>query len=61
MFLKSGDWWIESKIDPRWNCSGRSNYCGGFAMPPECQEMIETIKTKLGEPPADLSYEYMKD
>ena len=61
MLARSGDWWLRSTIDPRWNCEGRSNFCGGFVMPPECREKVDALKTELGEPPADLTYEYMKD
>jgi len=59
--LKSGVWWISSKTDPRWNCDGHTDKCGGFIMPKECQDMIEYLKKSLGEPPEDLEYNYMKD
>jgi hypothetical protein len=30
-------------------------------MPPECEAKLEELKKKLGEPPDDLTYGYMKD
>lgn len=59
--LKIGSWWIKSIIDPRWNCRGRDNYCGGFTMPSECKKKIQDLEIELGSQPDDLEYGYMKD
>jgi len=56
-----GSWWIQSKKDSRWDCSGRSACVGGFVIPQECKDKIEELKTQLGEPPDDLEWGYMKD
>lgn len=55
-----GDWWLRSKSDPRWNSDGRT-LVGGFVMPDECKQKLEELKGKLGEPPKDLEWGYMKD
>jgi hypothetical protein len=34
---------------------------GGFVMPTEVQEAIDRLTKTLGPPPADLTWEYMKD
>ena len=57
---KMGDWWVRSKKDPRWNCQGRA-VVGGFMIPQEAKDAIEKKKSKLGDPPDDLTAEYMKD
>lgn len=59
--LPEGSWWLESKSDQRWNCNGRADCVGGFVMPEECQKQLKKLKRKLGEPPADLTWGYMKD
>ncbi len=56
---REGEWWLRSRKDPRWNCSG-SGYVGGFCMPPDCKQRVEELKKILGEPPDDLEYGYMK-
>ena len=56
----SGTWWLNSKSDPRWNTSGETDV-GGFVMPSECKEKLEELKKKLGDPPEDLEWGYMKD
>lgn len=57
---KPGSWWLSSKSDPRWDCSGRDDV-GGFQCPPEATAALEAKKAELGEPPHDLEYGYMKD
>jgi hypothetical protein len=57
---KEGSWWLRSKKDPRWNCSGRADV-GGLVMPYECEKKLEELKEKYGEPPEDLEWGYMKD
>lgn len=57
---KPGTWHFHSDTDSRWNCSGRS-YVGGFVMPSECKDKLEVLKVKLGDPPEDLTWGYMKD
>ena len=61
MIAREGGWWINSKKDPRWHAYGRSDCVGGFAMPQEVKEKIEELKKKLGKPPKDLEWGYMKD
>lgn len=58
---KPGTWWLSSKSDPRWDCSGRDRV-GGFMCPSDARAAIEAKKEELGcEPPEDLEYGYMKD
>ena len=57
----SGSWWLNSKTDPRWNYNGRADCVGGFMMPDECQNKLKELKQKLGKPPKDLEWGYMKD
>jgi len=59
--LRQGSWWLNSKSCPKWNASGEAILVGGFRMPPECEAKLEELKKKLGEPPDDLTYGYMKD
>ena len=58
--ITEGTWWLRSKQDPRWNCNGRTDV-GSFVMPQDCKNKLEELKTKLGEPPGDLEWGYMKD
>jgi len=51
---------LKSKADPRWNCHGRGEV-GMFDMPREAKDAVERLKQTLGEPPADLEWDYMKD
>ena len=57
---REGSWWLRSKTDPRWNCGGNA-YVGGFVMPSECEKKLSELKKKLGNPPKDLEWGYMKD
>jgi len=58
--IREGTWWLNSKKDPRWNASGRS-HVGGFCMSVDCEKKLEELKKKLGDPPDDLEFGYMKD
>ena len=58
--VREGSWWLRSKSDQRWNSDGRADV-GGFVMPEECKQKLEALKRKLGEPPYDLEWGYMKD
>lgn len=58
--MKMGTWTLESKSDPRWNCEGRG-LVGMFSIPPDAKEKVEELREKLGPPPPDLYYSYMKD
>lgn len=58
--LKPGIWYIYSKIDKRWNCSGNC-MCGNFITPKEAIEKVEKLKKKYGKPPKDLEVGYEKD
>ncbi|MBR9682620.1 MAG: hypothetical protein GOV02_03005 [Candidatus Aenigmarchaeota archaeon] len=60
MSMKEGSWWLESKLDPRWNCHGKG-IVGGFALPKAAESKIETMKMQYGKQPDDLEYEYLKD
>lgn len=57
--LKDGEAWLESETDNRWN-TRVDCLCGGFVMPSEVKKEIELLKSKYGEPPADLKWGYMK-
>ena len=59
--LVKGTWWLKSKADPRWDDSGASASVGMFAMPAEVKQRVEELKARLGEPPSDLEWGYMKD
>jgi hypothetical protein len=58
---KEGSWWLESKSDPRWNCSGRAFLMFTAGMPQEVQNAIGEKKAIYGEAPADLEWGGMKD
>lgn len=58
---KSGSWYFNSKIDPRWNVSGHVSSLSVFTRPPEAEQALERLKKEHGEPPEDLSYGCMKD
>lgn len=58
--LREGTWWLRSKIDPRWNCQGRSSV-GGFEMCEEAKLKFESLKNQFGDPLDDLEHRYMKD
>jgi len=57
----SGTWWLRCVSDPRWDCSGDSEFVGGFTKPEECEAKLKKLKEKLGDPPEDLEWGYMKD
>jgi len=46
-------------MDVRWNREGNGQV-GGLAMPADCRKALEELKKKLGEPPADLEWNYYK-
>ena len=54
-----GHWWIDSG-SPQWRAHGRSQSVGGYVIPIECWEEYLQMKSKLGEPPSDLSWGYGK-
>lgn len=57
---KMGTWSVNSKMDPRWNKSGRA--LGLVTSPPgEIQKWIEECKKKYGKIPKDCEYSFMKD
>ena len=73
--LAEGTWYLSSKSDPRWSTSGRGTVggsdprwstsgrgtVGGFVMSPEAEARLAELKSQLGDPPADLTWGYMKD
>lgn len=58
---RSGSWYVNSKIDPRWNGNGDSDSVGGFSIPTKAQAHIDAKKKELGDLPEDLEWGYMKD
>jgi hypothetical protein len=57
---RKGSWWISSKTDPRWDCSGTA-MVGGFLKPAGVDVAVASKQKTLGEPPTDLEWGYMKD
>jgi hypothetical protein len=55
----AGYWYIDSKIDPRWNANGYGNV-GGCCMPPACAAAIKNNEKMYGEQPEDLEWGYEK-
>mgnify|MGYP001595559744 CR=1 FL=1 len=55
-----GTWYLHSESDPRWNAGGTSNV-GGFVIPESCRQKLEEFTQKMGEPPEDLTWGYMKE
>jgi hypothetical protein len=58
--LRQGTWYLYSKTDTKWNCSGRC-MCGGFSTPAEATAKLAELKKKYGAPPKDLEVGYEKD
>lgn len=58
--VKKGSWYMKSKSDPRWNCSGKE-FVGGFALPLGMQAKLKEFTTKYGEQPVDLVWHYEYD
>ena len=58
---KMGSWSVSSKIDSRWNKSGRAYglVCNGG--PSEMQDWINECKKNYGEPPDDCYKSFYKD
>jgi hypothetical protein len=57
---KVGTWWLRSKNDRRWNCSGQSGAYDALAMPPEAAAALGELQRALGgEPPDDLRCIFM--
>ena len=57
---RRGTWYIESKKDPRWNCSGRF-VKGCFSVSNECKNKIAELTKILGDPPQDLKSKYINE
>lgn len=55
-----GTWYFSSESDPRWSASGRGPV-GDFTFSTEAEAELEKLKLRLGDPPADLLWGYMKD
>lgn len=58
--MRQGTWWIRSRTDPRWDAGGQG-LVGGFTLPEAARKLIEELRGRLGEPPDDLEFGYMKD
>lgn len=58
---RQGTWWVISKIDPRWNASGRGYglVCAGG--PGETNDHLEYCRKRYGQEPDDLEVGFMKD
>ena len=55
----AGWWKVISHSDIRWNCSGTTQSRDEFCSPPEADEAIEQLKSKLGSPPPlDIEIEF---
>lgn len=49
-------WYIRSKTNKKWNCSGAFIYKGMKGMPLEVGYKFEELKVELGEPPSDIEW-----
>ena len=59
--MSQDSWMLRSKTDPKWDDDGEG-MVGMLSCPFGALESIENKKEKLGEdPPADLTYSYMKN
>lgn len=58
---KMGSWYVNSRLDPRWNASGRSYGLVCLGGPQDTHTWIEQCREKYGEQPADLEMGFMKD
>lgn len=58
---KMGSWSVYSKIDPRWNKSGRGYGLVTSGGPSEMREWIKECIEKYGEPPEDTTQSFTKD
>lgn len=58
---KMGTWSVNSKLDPRWNASGRAHGLVCLGGPQDAHMWIEHCKEKYGEQPTDLMMGFMKD
>lgn len=58
--LAMGTWWFESELDSRWNFTGRG-LVGSRALPPMLRETFEKLVEKYGNPPKDLTWDYVLD
>jgi hypothetical protein len=58
---KMGYWFVSSRIDSRWNASGRSHGLVCMGGPQDMHTWIEECKAKYGTPPDDLASGFMKD
>lgn len=56
-----GTWTVHSKIDPRWNKSGRARGLCCLGGPREMQDWIDECKKGFGEPPDDATKSFLKD
>ena len=61
VFGGEGTWWVRSRSDPRWNCSGRGYGAVTSGGPGEMGEWIDRCKKEYGEPPEDAEMGFMKD
>lgn len=57
--VKEGSWFVESKIDPRWDNSGRC-FGDSFCVP-DMEKWIEKCKKEYGLPPSDATQAFYKD
>lgn len=58
---KMGTWYVQSKIDPRWNNTGRGYGLVTTGGPSEMSTWLEDCRKKYGSPPIDITVGFMKD
>ena len=58
---KKGTWSIYSKIDPRWNKSGRGYGLVTSGGTVEQKKWLEECRQKYGKEPDDLRWSFYKD
>ena len=58
--VRKGSWYMRSKSDPRWNCSGK-DYVGGFDLPLGMQKKLKELTESYGSQPSDLTWHYNYD
>jgi len=58
---KMGTWWVESKLDPRWNTNGKGYGLVVTGGPGEINQWIAQCEKTFGKKPDDLEIGFMKD
>lgn len=58
---KLGTWWVSSKIDPRWDKTGRGYGLVSTGGPDDMMTWIAHCEKEFGNPPEDAEMGFMKD